>query len=170
MVNKEVKRCLASLVIGEMQIKTTKRSFPGASVAKNLPADGVNPRSRKTPRAAGQLSPGPTTTEPVLQSPGPRLPSPHVAATEACRPWSPRSAPRRVSSVRSLKTSSPHSPQAEGAPQSSEGPAQPEKKLNPRTIDATSYSSVWPLGRNQKPHVGWWRGGEIGALLHCWWM
>ena len=50
--------------------KSYSGGFPGSSVVENLPANagnnGFDPWSGKIPPALGQLSPGTTTTKPVL--------------------------------------------------------------------------------------------------------
>ena len=51
-----------------MQVKTTVSNFPGGPVVKNLPsnardAGSIPGQGTRIPRAAGQLSPPPTTRE-----------------------------------------------------------------------------------------------------------
>ena len=50
--------------------KNWREDFPGGSVVKNLPANagdmGSSPGLGRSPHAVEQLSPGTTTTEPVL--------------------------------------------------------------------------------------------------------
>ena len=96
----------------------TFMDFPGSPVVKNLPANagghGFDPWSGKTPPAVGQLSLCPTTTEPV--------------------PWSPCSATRETTAMRSLRTTAwehPHLPQPEKPACSIKDPAHtPQKNRN----------------------------------------
>ena len=82
-------------------------SFPGGSVIENLPANagdtGLIPCSGKIPHTLEPLSLCATTIEPVLQRQ-------RAATTEALVPWSPCSATREATAVRSLHTTTREQP------------------------------------------------------------
>ena len=82
-----------------------------------------------------QLSLCITTAELVLQSPGTTITEHACQHTEACVPWSPRSATREATTMRSPSTATREQPrlqQLEKRLHNSEDPAQPKIKKQSR--------------------------------------
>ena len=85
-----------------------RMGFPDGSVVKNPPANagdtGSFPGPGRSQHAMEQLDHAPQLLSLCSRAWEPHLLSPRVAAREACTPWSPSSARREASAVRSLHT------------------------------------------------------------------
>ena len=87
-------------------IPTVNEDFPDGPVVKNLPCNAGDTDSflvQGDPTCHSWLSPGPTATEPVVQSP-------RAAATEVCVPQNPGSATRQATTMRRPCTAARESP------------------------------------------------------------